>query len=176
LGSIAQVPLRTSHLWRSPTSHQCNSETKWALKEWNCELPQPIEVLLESPESSVCLVDFQQQSQLNPRRSAWPIFGIIGRIVDGIQLCYGEAHFCSALHLATWWRYWPILTCRTFLEDVAGAVAFCHFVMLFNLRSPTTTKWDERMVGMLVQYLGIDDVDQAGGKAVSRQVARTLCK
>ena len=33
-----------------------------------------------------------------------------------------------------------------------------------NLRSPTTTKWDERMVSMLVQYLGIDDVNQLAAR------------
>ena len=33
-----------------------------------------------------------------------------------------------------------------------------------NLRSPTTTAWDERVVAMLVQYLNVTDVNELAAK------------
>jgi len=56
---------------------EINSETEFALEYWNCSLPEKIEDLIEE-ESKVCLVDFQQQSQLNP---AIPMKNIVG-IID----------------------------------------------------------------------------------------------
>ena len=45
---------------------EVNSETAFALKLWGVETPKPIEQLLvDLPNSGVCLVDHQQTSQLN---------------------------------------------------------------------------------------------------------------
>jgi manganese-dependent inorganic pyrophosphatase len=57
---------------------EINSETVWALEKWGCVQPEPIEALLmEKPDRNVCLVDFQQQSQLNPCIPMRNIVGII---------------------------------------------------------------------------------------------------
>jgi inorganic pyrophosphatase/exopolyphosphatase len=57
---------------------EINTETEFALKEWGVELPEPIEeTLAKDPKRNVCLVDFQQQSQLN---SVIPMANIVGVI------------------------------------------------------------------------------------------------
>ena len=57
---------------------EINTETEFALKEWGCALPETIETTLErDPRRNVCLVDFQQQSQLNP---VIPMSNIVGVI------------------------------------------------------------------------------------------------
>jgi len=43
--------------------------------------------------------------------------------------------------------------------NVAGLLLSAILSDTLNLRSPTTTNWDKRMVTMLVQYTGIDDVN-----------------
>ena len=55
-----------------------NSETEWALKHWGFELPPSVEqVLQENPETNVCLVDFQQLTQLNPALENRTIVGVV---------------------------------------------------------------------------------------------------
>ena len=58
---------------------EINTETQFALDHWGVTLPEPVEDLLEkAPSRNVCLVDFQQQSQLN---KAIPMGNIVG-IID----------------------------------------------------------------------------------------------
>lgn len=44
-------------------------------------------------------------------------------------------------------------------RNVAGLLLSAILSDTLNLRSPTTTSWDKRMVTMLVQYTGLDDVN-----------------
>ena len=56
-----------------------NTETTFALENWGVALPPKVEdLLVERPDRNVCLVDFQQQSQLN---KAIPMANIVG-IID----------------------------------------------------------------------------------------------
>jgi manganese-dependent inorganic pyrophosphatase len=170
LDSIAGA-IGASHLYGGVAARasEINSETKWALKEWNCELPQPIEVLLEnSPSNSVCLVDFQQQSQLNP---AIPMANIIG-IIDhhALQSNTIVTEKPIFVDIRPWGCMSSILAHSYAVQEkhlpknIAGMLLSAILSDTLNLRSPTTTKWDERMVSMLVQYLGIDDVNQLAAR------------
>ena len=69
---------------------QVNSETEWALKHWGFECPSPVEdVLAANPEANVCLVDFQQLTQLNPAIAERRVVGVVSsgarlaRVVSG---------------------------------------------------------------------------------------------
>ena len=56
---------------------EINSETAFALDLFGVEKPRPIEELLvESPEAGVCLVDHQQMSQLNKAIDVSPYFSM----------------------------------------------------------------------------------------------------
>ena len=41
-----------------------------------------------------------------------------------------------------------------------------------NLRSPTTTAWDERIVAMLVQYTKVKDVNELAARPRARRATR----
>ena len=77
LDSIAGA-IGAAHLYGGTPARasDINSETTFALKEWGCELPDPVEDLLAAqPGRNVCLVDFQQQTQLH---AAIPMANIVG--------------------------------------------------------------------------------------------------
>lgn len=60
--------------------------------------------------------------------------------------------------------------CATALPPLAQAI----LSDTLNLRSPTTTEWDRKIVSMLVQYTGVEDVQLLCGqqfKAKSRTLA-----
>jgi inorganic pyrophosphatase/exopolyphosphatase len=143
---------------------EINSETKWALKKWGCEEPAKIEDLMaEQADRPVCLVDFQQQSQLN---KAIPMKNIVG-VIDHHALQnntivtekpifvdirpWGCMSSILAHSYAVQEKYLP--------KNIAGMLLSAILSDTLNLKSPTTTKWDERMIAMLVQYLDIDDVN-----------------
>lgn len=55
-----------------------NAETKFALEYWNCQEPDYVEDLInQDPDRKVCLVDFQQRSQLHEAIQESQIVGII---------------------------------------------------------------------------------------------------
>lgn len=57
---------------------EINAETKFALNYWKCEEPEYVVDLLEKePNRKVCLVDFQQRSQLHDAIQMRNIVGII---------------------------------------------------------------------------------------------------
>lgn len=109
------------------------------------------------PQRNVCLVDFQQQSQLNP---AIPMGNIVG-IIDHHALQsntivtekpifvdirpWGCMSSIIAHNFAVQQRFLP--------KRIAGMLLSAVLSDTLNLRSPTTTPWDERVVAMLVQYL-----------------------
>lgn len=65
------IPARASEI---------NSETQFALDHWGVSLDtiRPVEeVLVEHPDKGVCLVDFQQTTQLNPAIKMDKIVGVI---------------------------------------------------------------------------------------------------
>jgi len=143
---------------------EINTETEFALKEWGCALPAKIEdVLRADPSRNVCVVDFQQQSQLN---AVIPMSNIVG-IIDHHALQsntivtekpifvdirpWGCMSSIIAHNFATQGKFLP--------KNIAGALLSAILSDTLNLRSPTTTAWDERIVAMLVQYLNVADVN-----------------
>lgn len=170
LDSIAGA-IGAAHLYGGVAARasDINSETKWALNEWKCDNPQAIEDLLEkAPDNSVCLVDFQQQSQLNP---AIPMANIVG-IIDhhALQSNTIVTEKPIFVDIRPWGCMSSILAHSYAIQEkflpknIAGMLLSAILSDTLNLRSPTTTKWDERMVSMLVQYLGIDDVNQLAAR------------
>jgi inorganic pyrophosphatase/exopolyphosphatase len=49
-------------------------------------------------------------------------------------------------------------------KNIAGLLLSAILSDTLNLRSPTTTAWDERIVSMLVQYVGVKDVNELAAK------------
>jgi len=57
---------------------EVNSETQFALDMWGVEMPRRVEeILKESPDVDICLVDHQQTSQMNPSIMADRVVGVI---------------------------------------------------------------------------------------------------
>ena len=148
---------------------EINTETEFALKEWGCALPATIETTLEAdPSRNVCLVDFQQQSQLNP---VIPMSNIVG-IIDHHALQsntivtekpifvdirpWGCMSSIIAHNFATQEKFLP--------KPIAGMLLSAILSDTLNLRSPTTTAWDERIVAMLVQYTKVKDVNELAAR------------
>ena len=148
---------------------EINTETEFALKEWGCALPATIETTLEAdPRRNVCLVDFQQQSQLNP---VIPMSNIVG-IIDHHALQsntivtekpifvdirpWGCMSSIIAHNFATQEKFLP--------KPIAGMLLSAILSDTLNLRSPTTTAWDERIVAMLVQYTKVKDVNELAAR------------
>lgn len=142
----------------------CNAETKFALKYWECDPPDRVEDLLaKRPDAKVCLVDFQQISQLN---DAIPMGNIVAVIDHHALQCgtivterpifvdirpWGSASTIIAHSYALQGTFLPRKTAGMLLSAILSDT--------LNLRSPTTTEWDKRMVTMLVQYVGLEDVN-----------------
>lgn len=148
---------------------EINTETEFALKEWGCALPATIEeTLAKDPNRNVCLVDFQQQSQLNP---AIPMSNIVG-VIDHHALQsntivtekpifvdirpWGCMSSIIAHNFATQEKFLP--------KRIAGMLLSAILSDTLNLRSPTTTAWDERIVAMLVQYTKVKDVNELAAR------------
>ena len=148
---------------------EINTETEFALKEWGCALPATIETTLErDPRRNVCLVDFQQQSQLNP---VIPMSNIVG-VIDHHALQsntivtekpifvdirpWGCMSSIIAHNFATQEKFLP--------KPIAGMLLSAILSDTLNLRSPTTTAWDERIVAMLVQYTKVKDVNELAAR------------
>lgn len=148
---------------------EINSETVWALEKWGCVKPEPIEALLtERPDRNVCLVDFQQQSQLNPCIPMRNIVGIIDHHALQSNTIVTEGPIF--VDIRPWGCMSSILAHSYAVQEthlpanIAGMLLSAILSDTLNLRSPTTTVWDERMVSMLVQYTGIDDVNELAAK------------
>jgi manganese-dependent inorganic pyrophosphatase len=166
LDSIAGA-IGAAHLYGGAPARasEINTETEFALNLWGVDLPPPVEELLAAtPDRNVCLVDFQQQSQLN---KAIPMGNIVG-VIDHHALQsntivtekpifvdirpWGCMSSIIAHSFAVQERYLP--------KNIAGMLLSAILSDTLNLKSPTTTAWDERVAAMLVQYLGVDDINE----------------
>lgn len=140
---------------------EINSETKFALEYWKVNCPETIEKLLEiRPDAPICLVDFQQQSQMNDSIKMENIVGIIDHhAIQGNSIVTEKPIFVD---IRPWGSMSSILAHSFAVNEkhlpkpVAGMLLAAILSDTLNLRSPTTTKWDERMVSMLVQYIDAD--------------------
>lgn len=154
-GAIGAALLYTG----TPTrASEINCETQFALDYWKLPCPEAIEdVLKEQPDASICLVDFQQQSQMNPAINMDNIVGVIDHhAIQGNAIVTGKPIF---INIRPWGSMSTIIAHTFAVEEkhlpksVAGILLAAILSDTLNLRSPTTTKWDERMVSMLVQYI-----------------------
>jgi inorganic pyrophosphatase/exopolyphosphatase len=148
---------------------EINSETVWALEKWGCFQPETIEALLtETPDRNVCLVDFQQQSQLNPCIPMRNIVGIIDHHALQSNTIVTEGPIF--VDIRPWGCMSSILAHSYAVQEthlpvnIAGMLLSAILSDTLNLRSPTTTVWDERMVSMLVQYTDTHDVNELAAR------------
>jgi manganese-dependent inorganic pyrophosphatase len=170
LDSIAGA-IGAAHLYGGAPARasEVNTETSFALETWGVELPPTVESLLgERPERDVCLVDFQQQSQLN---KAIPMTNIVG-IIDHHALQSNTIVTEKPIFVDI--RPWGCMSSiiahsyavqEKFLpKNIAGMLLSAILSDTLNLKSPTTTAWDERIVAMLVQYLEVRDVNELAAR------------
>jgi inorganic pyrophosphatase/exopolyphosphatase len=141
-----------------------NAETKFALHYWKCPEPEYIQDILEKdPNRNVCLVDFQQRSQLHKAIPERNIIGIIDH--HALQSSTIITERPIFVDIRPWGSVCTILAHSFALHEkylprnVAGLLLAAILSDTLNLRSPTTTSWDKRMVTMLVRYTGLEDVN-----------------
>jgi len=175
------VPARASDI---------NSETKFALEYWGLklELIRPVEELLEEHGSAarVCLVDFQQTTQLNPAIKESQIVGIIDH--HALQSSTIVTQKPIFVDIRPWGSMSSIIA-HSFVmlkkalpKQIAGLLLCAILSDTLNLRSPTTTPWDRKVVSMLVQYAGVEDVNllcamqfKAKSRSLAAMSAHSLC-
>eukprot|EP00547_Thalassionema_nitzschioides_P005275 CAMPEP_0194218760 /NCGR_PEP_ID=MMETSP0156-20130528/24509_1 /TAXON_ID=33649 /ORGANISM="Thalassionema nitzschioides, Strain L26-B" /LENGTH=459 /DNA_ID=CAMNT_0038948225 /DNA_START=124 /DNA_END=1503 /DNA_ORIENTATION=- len=135
-----------------------NTETQFVLDRYDGTAPETIESLLEAdPERKVCVVDFQQQTQLHP---CVPMKNIVG-IIDHHALQSATVITLQPIFvdIRPWGCACTILAHSFAVQEkflpknLAGMALSGILSDTLNLRSPTTTEWDKRMVSMLVQYI-----------------------
>jgi inorganic pyrophosphatase/exopolyphosphatase len=130
-------------------------------------LPEKIEDLIEE-ESKVCLVDFQQQSQLNPAIPMKNIVGIIDHHALQSNTIVTEKPIFVDIRP---WGCMSAIIAHSFLmykrylpRKIGGMLLSAILSDTLNLKSPTTTEWDRRIVAMLVQYIGVKDINELAAK------------
>ena len=170
LDSIAGA-IGAAHLYGGTPARasEVNTETTFALETWGAPLPAPVDDLLrDRPDRNVCLVDFQQQSQLN---KVIPMGNIIG-VIDHHALQSNTIVTEKPIFVDI--RPWGCMSSiiahsyavqQKFLpKNIAGMLLSAILSDTLNLKSPTTTAWDERIVSMLVQYLNVEDVNELAAR------------
>jgi len=175
------VPARASNI---------NSETEFALEYWGIKLDhiRPVEALLEEhgSEARVCLVDFQQTTQLNPAIKENQIVGIIDH--HALQSSTIVTQRPIFVDIRPWGSMSSIIA-HSFVmlkkalpRNIAGLLLCAILSDTLNLRSPTTTAWDRKIVSMLVQYAGVEDANllcakqfKAKSRSLATMTAHALC-
>merc|ERR1719310_867709 len=167
------VPARASEI---------NSETAFALEHWGVPLAsiRPVEELLKEQGSAarVCLVDFQQTTQLNPAIKESMIVGIIDH--HALQSSTIQTQKPIFVDIRPWGSMSSIIA-HSFVmlkkplpKHIAGMLLCAILSDTLNMRSPTTTAWDKKIVSMLVQYCEVADANLLCAqqfKAKSRSLA-----
>jgi len=142
---------------------EVNSETQFALDTWKVAKPIPIEDALHAyPESGVCLVDHQQTSQLNKSIQVERIVGVIDH--HALQNSTIVTDMPIYIDIRPWGSMSTIIA-HTFLmmrrrptKPTAGMLLCAILSDTLNLQGPTTTEWDRLMVAVLVEIVGVEDV------------------
>ena len=162
---------------------EINSETQFALERWALSLDaaRPVEELLAErggAAAPVCLVDFQQTTQLNPAIKESQIVGIIDH--HALQSSTIVTQRPVFVDIRPWGSMSTIIA-HSFVmlkkplpKPIAGMLLCAILSDTLNMRSPTTTAWDRKVVSMLVQYTQVPDVNQLCAqqfKAKSRSLA-----
>jgi len=158
-----------------------NGETEFGLHYWGYDLDdiKPIEeVLASDPDHPVCLVDFQQKTQLHPNIKPKQVVGVIDH--HALQSSTLITERPIYVDIRPWGCMSSILAHNYVMmgkympKSVAGLMLSAILSDTLNLRSPTTTEWDRRIMTMLVQYTGVTDVNLLAAqqfRAKSRSLA-----
>lgn len=161
------------------SASKVNSETQFALDKWGLETPKPIEELLkESPDAGVCLVDHQQTSQMNPAIKADNIVGVIDHHALQSKTIVTDKPIYIDIRP---WGSMSTIIAHTYLTHsrrppvaIAGMLLCAILSDTLNLQGPTTTEWDRLMVAVLADIAGVDDIDKLASeqfKAKSKELA-----
>jgi inorganic pyrophosphatase/exopolyphosphatase len=159
-GSIGAAELYGGYCARAS---DINTETAFALKRWGIDPPRPVEdMLLELPESGVCLVDHQQTSQLSKAIEMDRIVGVIDH--HALQNSTIVTDMPIYIDIRPWGSMSTIIA-HTFMtlnkrpkKTTAGMLLCAILSDTLNLQGPTTTEWDKLMVAVLVELADVDDV------------------
>ena len=141
---------------------QINSETAFTLQYWGVEQPRPIEeLLIEKPDSGVCLVDHQQVSQLNKSIDVDRIVGVIDH--HALQNATIVTDKPIYIDIRPWGSMSTIIA-HTFMtlqrrptKSTAGLLLCAILSDTLNLCGPTTTEWDRLMATILVEIAGVSN-------------------
>jgi manganese-dependent inorganic pyrophosphatase len=145
-----------------------NSESRWALGRWGATAPVPVEDAIAAQdraggEARVCLVDFQQTTQLHPAVQLQSIVGVIDH--HALQSKTIVTKKPISVNIRPWGCTCTILGAdyasrgRTPSRPTAGLMLSAVLSDTLNLRSPTTTVKDRELVRKLAKQLGVDSVD-----------------
>ncbi|KAI9004472.1 hypothetical protein DFJ74DRAFT_693518 [Hyaloraphidium curvatum] len=145
---------------------EINGETAFSLQKWGVEQPPPIEdVLKENASANICLVDFQQTSQMNKAIDPEKVVGII----DHHALQSSTIEISRPIHIDIRpWGSMSTILAHTFLtlgrtpqRSTAGLLLGAILSDTLDRRGPTTTEWDRKMVDVLAGILDMSEAEVA---------------
>lgn len=156
-----------------------NSETQFALDYWNMDTPRTIEeLLLETPNADVCLVDHQQTSQMNPAINTDQIVGVIDHHALQSKTIVTDKPIYIDIRP---WGSMSTIIAHTFITHsrrppvpIAGMLLCAILSDTLNLQGPTTTDWDRLMVAVLAEIAHVNDIQLLASqqfKAKSQELA-----
>jgi len=180
LDSIAAA-IGAAHLFGgiAARASDINTETEWVLKKWGFTVPKPFLDIKDVQDKDVCLVDFNQRSQLTKGVDEKKIKGIIDHhaLRDGAV----ATDFPIYIDVRPWGSVATILS-HTYLrnrvplpKNVAGLLLSAILSDTLNMNSPTCTPTDKLMVATLAKIAAVEDVDSLAReqfKAKSRMFFR----
>lgn len=142
---------------------EVNSETAFALEEWNMEKPPTIEeVLKENPNAKICLVDHQQTSQMNPAINPDNVVGVIDHHALQSKTIVTDRPIYIDIRP---WGSMSTIIAHTFLTHqrrpsvkVAGMLLCAILSDTLNLQGPTTTECELLLLFCLL-VVGEDSLD-----------------
>jgi len=148
---------------KAALASEINSETAFALEEWGMEKPPTIEeVLKENSDVKICLVDYQQTTQMNPIINPANVVGVIDHHALQSKTIVTDRPILIDVRP---WGSMSTVIAHTFLThqrrpsiEVAGMMLCAILSDTLNLQGPTTTEWDRQMVTVLSEIAQVEDV------------------
>jgi manganese-dependent inorganic pyrophosphatase len=153
------------------------------MQYWKASLPALVDQAIAAHDKTlggarVCLVDFQQTTQMHPSIKESSVVGVIDHhALQSKTLTTKAAIF---INIRPWGSTCTLLaeefarTGRTPSRATAGIMLSAVLSDTLNLKGPTTTERDRRMAAQLAQQLGVTDVDALAAeqfKAKSAELA-----
>jgi inorganic pyrophosphatase/exopolyphosphatase len=153
------------------------------MQYWKASSPALVDQAIAAHDKTlggvrVCLVDFQQTTQMHPSIKESSVVGVIDHhALQSKTLTTKAAIF---INIRPWGSTCTLLaeefarTGRTPSRPTAGIMLSAVLSDTLNLKGPTTTERDRRMAAQLAQQLGVTDVDALAAeqfKAKSAELA-----